>query len=49
MEMKPRSATAARFVGGREHRVIANVGHNLPQENPAAFADAVWELESKKR
>jgi hypothetical protein len=30
-------------------RVIPNVGHNLPQEDPAAFAAAVWELASKKR
>jgi hypothetical protein len=42
-------STAAKFVGGRQHRVIPNVGHNLPQEDPAAFAAAVWELASKKR
>lgn len=42
-------STAAKFTGGRQHRVITNVGHNLPQESPAAFADAVWELASKKR
>jgi pimeloyl-ACP methyl ester carboxylesterase len=42
-------STAAKFVGERQHRVIANVGHNLPQENPAAFAAAVWELASRKR
>ena len=42
-------STAAKFVGGRQHRVIPNVGHNLPREDPAAFAAAVWELASKKR
>lgn len=42
-------STAAKFAGERQHRVIPNVGPNLPQENPTAFADAVWELASKKR
>lgn len=37
-------ASAARFTGPRTHRVIAGAGHNLPQENPAAFAAAVLEL-----
>ena len=41
-------STAAKFVGGRQHRVIPNVGHNLPQEDPAAFAAAVWELVPKR-
>ena len=36
-------STAAKFVGGRQHRVIPDVGHNLPQEAPTVFADAVWE------
>lgn len=42
-------STAARFSGPRDHRIIPNAGHNLPQENPAAFAGAVWELASRKR
>jgi pimeloyl-ACP methyl ester carboxylesterase len=42
-------STASKFVGGRPHRVIPDVGHNLPQEDPTAFAAAVWELASKKR
>jgi pimeloyl-ACP methyl ester carboxylesterase len=42
-------STAAKFSGERQHRVIPSVGHNLPQEAPQAFADAVWELASKKR
>jgi pimeloyl-ACP methyl ester carboxylesterase len=41
-------STAAKFVGGRQHRVLPNIGHNLPQEDPAVFAAAVWELASKK-
>jgi pimeloyl-ACP methyl ester carboxylesterase len=40
-------ASAAKFTGGREHRIVKNVGHNPPQEDPKAFADAVWELASK--
>ena len=41
------SSTAAKFGGGRQHRVIPRVGHNPPQEDPVAFADAVWELASR--
>jgi pimeloyl-ACP methyl ester carboxylesterase len=42
-------STAAKFTSDRQHRVIPNVGHNLPEEAPTAFADAVWEIASKKR
>jgi pimeloyl-ACP methyl ester carboxylesterase len=35
------SAQAARFTGRRTHRIVAGAGHNLPQEAPRAFADAV--------
>lgn len=38
------SAQAARFAGPRSHRTVPGVGHNLPQEAPKAFADAVLEL-----
>ncbi|CDG85941.1 alpha/beta fold hydrolase [Janthinobacterium agaricidamnosum] len=38
------SASAARFSGPRSHRKIPGAGHNLPQEAPQAFADAVAEL-----
>jgi pimeloyl-ACP methyl ester carboxylesterase len=38
------AAQAARFSGRRSHRVIARAGHNLPQEEPEAFAAAVMEL-----
>ncbi|WP_310391313.1 alpha/beta hydrolase [Hymenobacter sp.] len=42
-------ASAAKFTGTRVHRVIEGAGHNLPEEAPQAFADAVWELASAKR
>jgi pimeloyl-ACP methyl ester carboxylesterase len=42
-------AAAARFTGERRHRVVPDVGHNLPEEAPAAFADAVMELVSGRR
>lgn len=36
---------AAKFSGPYEHRLIrGGIGHNLPQEAPAAFADAVLEV-----
>jgi pimeloyl-ACP methyl ester carboxylesterase len=38
------SAYRAKFSGRYAHRVIAGVGHNLPQEAPQAFADAVIEV-----
>lgn len=38
------SAGAVKFPGRRSHRVIAQAGHNLPQEAPEAFAAAVMEL-----
>jgi pimeloyl-ACP methyl ester carboxylesterase len=38
------SASAAKFTARRAHRVIPHAGHNLPQEEPEAFADAVLEL-----
>ena len=38
------SAFAAKFTGRRSHHVIPRAGHNLPQEDPEAFANAVMEL-----
>jgi pimeloyl-ACP methyl ester carboxylesterase len=38
------SASAARFTGKRLHRTVPGAGHNLPQEAPRAFAQAVTEL-----
>ena len=34
----------ARFTGPRQHRWVPGVGHNMPQEVPQVFADAVMEL-----
>ena len=43
---EPSAAQAhARFFGGpRSHRVVPGVGHNMPQEAPALFAEAVLDL-----
>jgi hypothetical protein len=39
------SSYAKRFSGKYAHRVIrGGVGHNLPQEAPRAFADAIVEI-----
>lgn len=35
---------ARHFSGPRRHRIVPGAGHNLPQEAPAVFADAVLEL-----
>jgi pimeloyl-ACP methyl ester carboxylesterase len=37
-------SSAAKFTGSRVHRVVPRAGHNLPQEEPEAFAAAVMEL-----
>ncbi|SDN98036.1 Pimeloyl-ACP methyl ester carboxylesterase [Afipia sp. GAS231] len=37
-------SSAAKFTGRRVHRVVPRAGHNLPQEEPEAFAAAVMEL-----
>jgi pimeloyl-ACP methyl ester carboxylesterase len=42
-------STAARFDSNRRHRTVPNVGHNLPQEAPQAFADAVMDLVAAAR
>jgi pimeloyl-ACP methyl ester carboxylesterase len=38
------AASASKFTGPRTHRIIPRAGHNLPQEEPEAFAGAVMEL-----
>jgi pimeloyl-ACP methyl ester carboxylesterase len=40
------AAQAIHFKGRHEHRVIQNAGHNLPQEKPRAFAEAVLTVRS---
>ena len=37
-------STAAKFSGPRRHRTVPGAGHNLPQEAPKAFVDAVLDL-----
>ncbi|MBT2324586.1 alpha/beta hydrolase [Variovorax paradoxus] len=32
------------FIGRHEHRIVQGAGHNLPQEKPQAFVDAVRDL-----
>jgi len=39
---------AAKFVGGYERRLLEKIGHNVPQEAPDAFADAVIELARRR-
>src|SRR5438477_2792366 len=42
----PASAYAGKFAGKYEHRLITgDIGHNLPQEAPQAFAQAVIDLD----
>jgi pimeloyl-ACP methyl ester carboxylesterase len=43
------SSSASKFSGSRSHRVVADAGHNLPEEAPREFADAVWALASATR
>jgi pimeloyl-ACP methyl ester carboxylesterase len=44
-EVQP-SAYAAKFTGRYEHRTITGgIGHNLPQEAPQAFAQAVIDVD----
>ena len=41
-----RSAYAGKFSGKYEHRTIeGGVGHNLPQEAPQAFAQAIADVD----
>ena len=41
---KPVESVASHFTGPFQHKVIAGVGHNLPQEAPVEFAEAVLAL-----
>ena len=43
------SSYAMKFTGRYSHRTIGGgIGHNLPQEAPAAFADAILEVGGAK-
>lgn len=39
-------ASAGKFAGKRQHRIISGVGHNLPQEAPDAFSQAVFDVQN---
>ncbi|HET9993329.1 MAG TPA: alpha/beta hydrolase, partial [Kofleriaceae bacterium] len=39
------TAYAKKFTGRYAHRVLRGVGHNVPQEAPQAFADAILEVD----
>lgn len=39
-----RLANSTHFTGRHENRIVANAGHNLPQEAPEAFADAILDI-----
>jgi pimeloyl-ACP methyl ester carboxylesterase len=39
------AAYAKRFVGHYAHRVLKGIGHNVPQEAPRAFADAIVDVD----
>ena len=36
---------ARQFSGRYAHRILAGIGHNVPQEAPQAFAEAVIEVD----
>ena len=49
--VRPPAAAAAHarhFTGPRNHRIVPGAGHNLPQEMPHVFVDAVLELVAGK-
>jgi pimeloyl-ACP methyl ester carboxylesterase len=39
------AAYRGKFTGGYEHRVLEGIGHNVPQEAPEAFAQAVMDAD----
>ncbi|MRG45209.1 alpha/beta fold hydrolase [Chitinophaga sp. SYP-B3965] len=43
------TAYANKFSGKRKHLIIKGAGHNLPQEAPAAFADAIIEVDNMSK
>ena len=40
----PSASQARFFIGPVQHRTIPLIGHDVPQEAPAEFADALLEL-----
>jgi hypothetical protein len=44
--IRTRAPTTGKFVGKYAHRVVkGGVGHNLPQQAPAAFAQAIMDVD----
>ncbi|MCW5658759.1 MAG: alpha/beta hydrolase [Burkholderiaceae bacterium] len=39
------AAYAAKFTGKHQHRVLRDIGHNVPQEAPRAFAQAILDVD----
>jgi len=42
-------AYASQFTGKHSHRVLKGIGHNLPQEAPAAFVQAIVDVDGSSR
>jgi pimeloyl-ACP methyl ester carboxylesterase len=39
------TAYAGKFTGKYSHRVLSGIGHNVPQEDPQAFAKAIVDVD----
>lgn len=37
--------TASKFSGKHTHRILNGIGHNVPQEAPQPFAEAIMEVD----
>ena len=42
-------AYARQFSGAYSHRILKDIGHNVPQEAPQAFAQAVVDVDRYRR
>src|SRR5438067_1874276 len=42
-------AYASQYTGKHSHRVLKGIGHNVPQEAPAAFAQAIIDLDGASK
>jgi pimeloyl-ACP methyl ester carboxylesterase len=38
-------AYASKFIGKYDHRILNGIGHNVPQEDPRAFAKAIVDVD----
>ncbi len=41
-------AYADKFTGSYSHRILKGIGHNVPQEDPKAFAQAILDVSNRK-